>query len=115
RRRQWLGVGCISNDPESIAQPLDGGTGHEDGAFERVRDLAGCQLPGDGREQAFDRLRAFLTDVHEYERACAVGVLRHARLEAGLAEQRRLLVAGDAADRYTVDAVDATRDDPEAP
>ena len=38
-------------------------------------------------------------DVHQHERAGAVGVLGHARLEARLAEQRGLLVAGDAADR----------------
>ena len=38
-------------------------------------------------------------DVHEHEAAGAVGVLRGARLEAGLPEQRGLLVAGDAGDR----------------
>ena len=40
-----------------------------------------------------------VADVHEHEAAGAVGVLGHARLEAGLAEQRRLLVAGDAGHR----------------
>ena len=39
-------------------------------------------------------------EVHEHERAGAVGVLGHARREARLAEQRRLLVAGDAAHRH---------------
>ena len=57
-------------------------------------------------------------DVHQHERAGAVGVLGHARLEARLAEQRGLLVAGDAADRdaagpaaqpATVDAEPAAR------
>jgi hypothetical protein len=38
--------------------------------------------------------------VHEQETARAVRVLGHARLEAGLAEQRRLLVTGDAADAH---------------
>ena len=33
--------------------------------------------------------------VHQHEAAGAVGVLRHARLEAGLAEERGLLVPGD--------------------
>jgi hypothetical protein len=40
--------------------------------------------------------------VHQHEAAGAIGVLDHARLEAGLAEQRRLLVTGDAGDRDRV-------------
>ena len=36
--------------------------------------------------------------VHQQEAAGAVGVLGHARREAGLAEERRLLIAGDAGD-----------------
>ncbi|OIQ78337.1 hypothetical protein GALL_399530 [mine drainage metagenome] len=38
--------------------------------------------------------------VHQHEAAGAVGVLDHARLPAGLAEGRRLLVAGDAGDGH---------------
>ena len=38
-------------------------------------------------------------DVEQHEAAGAVRVLGHAGLDAGLAEQRRLLVAGDTADR----------------
>ncbi len=37
--------------------------------------------------------------VHQHEAAGAIGILDHARLETGLAEQRRLLVTGDACDR----------------
>ncbi len=37
--------------------------------------------------------------VHQHEAAGAVRVLGHSRLEAGLAEERRLLVPGDAAER----------------
>src|SRR3546814_9329478 len=50
-------------------------------------------------EEALDRLRALLAHVHEHERPGAVGVLGHAGLEAGLSEQRRLLVARHAGDR----------------
>ena len=39
-------------------------------------------------------------DVLQQEAAGAVGVLRHARRAAHLAEERRLLVAGDAGDRH---------------
>jgi hypothetical protein len=40
-----------------------------------------------------------LAGVHQHEAAGAVGVLGQPGLEAGLAEQRALLVAGDAGDR----------------
>ena len=50
-------------------------------------------------QHALGGRRAGLADVEQDERPGAVGVLRHARGDAGLAEQRRLLVAGDAADR----------------
>ena len=80
--------------PEAVAQPLHGGAAHEYAAFERV--LAGSAAPGHGREQAVPRGLRLAAGVHEREAAGAVGVLGHAGAEAGLAEQRRLLVAGDA-------------------
>ncbi len=52
-----------------------------------------------GGEQAVARRDRLRTGVHQQEAAGAVGVLRHARLEAALPEGRRLLVAGDAGDR----------------
>ena len=48
-------------------------------------------------------------DVEQHEAAGAVRVLGHARLEARLAEQRRLLVAGDAADRDAAGRAAAVR------
>ena len=56
--------------------------------------------PGHRGEQALDRRGAAVADVHEHEAAGAVGVLRHARLEAGLSEQGGLLIAQDARDRH---------------
>ena len=52
--------------------------------------------PRDGRQQAVLGRRAACARVLEHEAARAVGVLGHPRLQAGLAEQRSLLVAGDA-------------------
>ena len=85
--------------PETVAQPLDRRTGGEDRPFQGVGDAAVGERPGDGRQHALRRWRARRADVEQHEAARAVGVLGHARLEAGLAEQRRLLVTGDAADR----------------
>ena len=54
-------------------------------------------LPGDGREQlVLGGSSAVVADVHEHETTGAVGVFGQAAREAGLAEQCRLLVAGDA-------------------
>jgi hypothetical protein len=50
----------------------------------------------------FDRVGS--VPMLQQEAAGTVGVLRHARLQAHLAEQRRLLVAGDAGNRDLLDA-----------
>ena len=86
-------------DDAEIAEPLDGGAGDEDGALEGVGHSGGTfEDPGHAGEQPVDRLRAAVADVHEHEAAGAVGVLGHARGEAGLAEQRRGLVSGHPGD-----------------
>ncbi len=116
RRGQRPDLGRVGDDAEPVAQPLHGGAGDEDGAFEGVvgdRAIAGPPSASPGSVQATvvsspsTGSGHVSPDVHQHERAGAVGVLRHARLEAGLAEQRRLLVAGDAADRDA--AADADR------
>ena len=61
-------------------------------------------MPSDSCQATVDSIpsvdrRQLGADVGEDERARAVGVLGHARREAGLAEQRALLVADDAAHR----------------
>ena len=92
---------------QAVAQPLDDGAADEDAALERVLGDAAAR-PRDRGEQVVarsDRLRA---GVHQQEAAGAVGVLREPGRVAGLAEQRRLLVAGDAGDRH-VDAVEVLR------
>ena len=55
--------------------------------------------PGDRGEQAVDRRRALGADVEQHEAPGPVGVLGHPRVQARLAEQRRLLVPGDARHR----------------
>ena len=74
------------------------GAGNEDAAFERVVDLV-ADLPrnrGDEIVLRFDRLVA---GVHHEEAARAVSVLHHAGFGAHLAEERGMLVSGDACER----------------
>ena len=88
----------MADDAEPVAEPLHRGAGDEDRAFERVGPLA-LELVGDGGEQPVPRHHRLVAGVEQREAAGAVGRLEHARLEAGLADRRRLLVAGDAEDR----------------
>ena len=88
----------VRHDAQSVAQPLHRGAGDEDRRLERVRGCARRIAP-DGGENARRRRRALIAGVQEHERAGAVGVLSHPGRPAPLAEERRLLVAGHAADR----------------
>ena len=98
-----LDVGRLADDAQPVAQPLHHRAADEDAAFERVHRLA-AELPGDGREQPVARRDRPLAGVLQHEAAGAVGVLRQPRRHAHLAEQRRLLIAGDAGDRDVADA-----------
>ena len=93
------GLGGRADDLQAVAQPLHGRAGHEDRALERVGQLAVGGAPGRGRQQPGVGALERGAGVGEDERAGAVGALRVARVEAGLPEQRRLLVAGDPGDR----------------
>ena len=86
------GVAGFFDDAQTVTQPLHGGTGDEDGAFERIGALA-AQLIGDGGEQAVLGDDLFGACVEEREAARAVGRFHHARFKTGLAHGRGLLVA----------------------
>ena len=77
---------------ELIPQPLDRRACHEDRAFERIIHAA-FHAPGDGRHKAVAGGDGRAACVHQQEAARAVGVLYFARSEAGLPEERRLLIA----------------------
>ena len=72
------------------------GTATEDAALQRKLGL-GRGLGGRGGQQAVGRGLELGAGVHQHEAARAVGAFGHAGLEAGLAEQGALLVAGHAA------------------
>ena len=87
-------------EAEAVADPLHDGAADEDAAFEArtpVRPpichatvVTSCCVDRVGAVPMFCRQEA----------AGAVGVLRHAWLAAHLAEERRLLIAGDAGNRH---------------
>ena len=108
-------LGGVVDDLEAVAQPLDRGPGGEDRPLEGVGDGAVGERPRHRRQHALRRRRQLGADVEQHEAARAVGVLGHAGMEAGLAEQRRLLVAGDAADGEAGRSAAAVRGHPDPP
>ena len=94
---------AVRDQPEPVAQPLHDRAADEHAAFERVL-RAVADLPRDGRDELMARRGRRGADVLQQEAAGAVGVLRHPGAAAHLAEQRRLLIAGDAGDRHARDA-----------
>jgi hypothetical protein len=90
------------DDAQAVAQPLHGRAGDEDAAFEGVLQRLVAELPGDRGQQAVRRADRRAAGVHHHERAGAVRVLGLPRARAALAEERGLLIAGDAHDRNAV-------------
>ena len=88
-----LHLGRAADRLQPVAQPLHHRARDEHRPFQAVRHLA-AHHPADGGEQAVLGRARLAAGVQQQEAAGAVGVLRAARLEAGLAEGRRLLVAG---------------------
>ena len=95
--RQAVGVGGVDDDAEAVAQPRDGCTGDEDRAFQRIGDLAAEPVGGRGQQPVGGGDRG-LARVEQEKAAGAVGRLGHAGCEAGLADERGLLVADHPAD-----------------
>ncbi len=100
-RGQCLAVTGAFDHAQPVAQPLHHRAGDEDRTFQCVLHPP-VQAPGHGGQQAIARAHRLRTGVHQHEAAGAIGVLDHARLEAGLAEQCGLLVTGNAGDRNRV-------------
>ena len=88
-----------------VAQPLHQRAGDRDRAFERVDRRFVAQLIGHGRQQAVFAWDGQGAGVEQHEAAGAVGVLRLADAEAGLPDERRLLVAQVAADGHLAQGV----------
>ena len=97
-RRERLGLGGRRDDAETIAQPLHRRARDERASLERVANAL-ADVPCDRGEKAAARRRWAIRGIHQKEAARPVGVLRLARCEAGLTEERGLLVPGDSGDR----------------
>ena len=92
-----LGIGSGVDQSHLVAQPLDGHACVEDAAFDGVGGHA-VHTVTDGRQQPSLGTYALRTRIGDQEAAGAVGAFGHPRREATLTDQRRLLVAGHAAD-----------------
>ena len=94
RERQSLALRGVRENAEPVPQPLDRGAAGQDRALERVAARGGRRL-----EQPEGRRPALGPRVGEHEAAGAVCRLCLAAVEAAVAEEGRLLVAGDPRDR----------------
>ena len=74
-------LGGTRDHLQAIAQPLHGGAGDEDRAFQRVRALT-VELIGDRRQQPMLRRDGFAARVEHSEAARPVGRLQHARAQS---------------------------------
>jgi hypothetical protein len=92
-----LDLAAAGDGAQAVAQPLHHGAADKHAAFDARIRAAGRAVRCAGGEQAVAAGLEGLARVHEHEAARAVGVLGHAGAEAGLAEQRALLVARHAA------------------
>ena len=88
---------CRVNQTHFIAQPLNCGTGYEDGAFQRVGYFS-VQSPGDCRDKSIFGKHRFVSGIHQKKAAGAVCVFCFSRLKTGLTEQSGLLVTGSTGD-----------------
>ena len=101
RLRERLDVGALLNQPEVVAHPLHERTGHRHAPLERVMRRRASDPVRDRRQQTTRGTHGRLAGVQQQEAAGAVGVLRLAGTEAGLTDQRGLLISQDAGDRNT--------------
>jgi hypothetical protein len=88
----------VADQLDAVTQPLQGRAGDENAAFHCVGDLA-IQTVANGGQQPVPRYHRSGAGVLDHKAAGAVGTLDHAWPEAGLTDQRRLLVAGHAQHR----------------
>ncbi len=97
-RERFDGFAAV-DDPEIVAQPLHQRPGDGDGSLQRVNGFRLAELIGERRHQPLGGDFRRLAGVHQQEAAGAVSVLGLARLQAGLPQQRALLVADRAGER----------------
>ena len=90
--RHVLRVGGGIDEPHFVPQPLNRRPRHENRAFQRIGYLS-VQAPGNRRDQPVLAEYGLIAGVHQHKAAGAVGIFGFSGLEAGLAEQRRLLVS----------------------
>ncbi len=84
--------------PRLVTQPLHGGAGNEDRAFERIGRHA-IEAIGNGRQQPVCRGDPVGAGIEKRKAAGAIGRFHHARFEAGVTDNGSLLITGDAEDR----------------
>ena len=93
-------VGGVLDHTQLVAQPLDHRAADKDAALQRILHRLTGTGRGNGRHQSAAAEYRCVAGVGEQKAAGAVGDLEVALLQTALTVERRLLVAGDAADRH---------------
>jgi hypothetical protein len=93
-----IDVGGAPQEPHVLGEPLDGGAAHQARSFEAV-DGGRADGPGGPEVEAAEALGDLVADAEVEERSRAERAFGGADLEAGVAEERRLLVGDHAPDR----------------
>ena len=109
-RCQVLDVGGGLDQPEVVTQPLHCGAGDRHRALQRVLGWHAFDLIGNGGQHPVARRHRFIPGVEQHEAAGPIRVLGLARVEAGLPEQCRLLIAEDPGQRGVAKSIGC--DDP---
>ncbi len=99
-------VRAFFNEAEIIAEPLDQRASNGDATFQGVDRFLRAKFVTDSGEQSVSGRDGAFAGIHQQKAAGAIGILGFARMEAGLAKERGLLVAEDSGDFYTGNAIE---------
>lgn len=90
----------VATEPQIVHEKLDARSRNGDGTFERIEwgDTLRAEIEGDGSEETVFADYGLFADVVEKETPCSVGILRAARGEPALADERSRLIAKAAGD-----------------
>ena len=98
--RKVFAFGSILNNAELVSKPLHHSARHEHAAFKGVFEPIGARSArGDRSYQAVLRFNGGMARMEQHKTTRAVRILRATGVETALAEQGRLLVARNAANR----------------
>ena len=99
RKGQILDVGCLTNDPEIVPEPLHQGPGYGNRPFEGIDSVLAVDSICHCAEKTGLGRNRIGAGIHQHEVSGAVGVLGISGRETDLPEQGRLLITENRGER----------------